>query len=157
MNVRILLVGRVKERYLQEGIQEYLKRLRPYMKIKLIEVQHEPVPDSPKEEELARETEAERLFRLFRPGECIVAMDVKGRRMSSVDFSEWLAEKGTAGKPKVSFVVGGTTGLSDRILSGAHLRLSLGSMTFPHQFMPLLILEQVYRAVKIYGGEPYHR
>ncbi len=159
LNIRVILVGRIKEPYLKDAVAEYLKRLRPYVRIEILEIQDEPVPDSlhPRQEEIARDVEAGRVLRLLRPHEYTVAMDIFGQEMSSLDFSRWLEGRGTAGDSDIVFIVGGTTGLSNKILSSARLRLSMGKMTFPHQFMPLLLLEQVYRACKIARGEPYHR
>ncbi len=162
VHIRVILVGRVKDAYLREGMAEYVKRLRPYAKAEVVEIQDEPVPESlsPKQEEAARDAEGARVLRALRalhPSEYLVALDLQGQEMSSVEFSRWLQERGTAGDSNLAFAIGGTTGLSDKVLSAARLRLSMGRMTFLHQFMPLLVLEQVYRAFKIAAGEPYHR
>lgn len=116
-----------------------------------------PERASNRELTLAREVEAERILRLLRDGDYVVALDIQGKQMSSDDLSKWIQERTLEGESSLVFVIGGTTGLANSILSKARLRLSMGLMTFPHQFMPMLILEQIYRAMKIAGGEPYHR
>ena len=159
MRIRILLTGKVRERYLADGVAEYLKRLGPYAHVELVELQDEPVPETSSEKQLAaaRQVEAERILRTIRYGETVVALDIHGKEMSSEDLSKWIQERGLSGDPNLAFVIGGTTGLAPEILSLARLRLSMGPMTFPHQFMPLLVAEQLYRAFKIGKGEPYHR
>lgn len=159
LHIRIIIAGKVRERYLREGAAEYLKRLSSHAKIDMIEVQDEPAPERASDKDLAsaRDVEAERILRAARDGDYLVAMDIRGKQVSSEDLSKWLQERTLAGDSSLAFAIGGTTGLSDVVLSKARLRLSMGPMTFPHQFMPLLLLEQIYRAVKIGEGEPYHR
>lgn len=159
LHIRIIIAGKVRERYLREGVAEYLKRLSSHAKIDMIEVQDEPVPERASDKDLAsaRDVEAERILRAVRDVDYLVAMDILGKQASSEDLSKWLQERTLAGDSSLAFAIGGTTGLSDVVLSKARLRLSMGPMTFPHQFMPLLLLEQIYRAVKIGEGEPYHR
>ena len=159
MRIRIIIVGKVRERYLREGIAEYLKRLSPYAHVELVELQDEPVPEtlSEKQLEAARRAEADRVLRTLRENENVVALDIRGTAMSSESLSEWLQERGLSGDSNLAFVVGGTTGLGREVLSRANLRLSMGPMTFPHQFMPLLLTEQLYRAFRIAKGQPYHR
>jgi len=159
MRIRIILVGKLRERYLCEGVCGYLKRLRPYASIKLVELQDEPVPEAFSEKQLAsaRQAEAERILRTITDNEYVVALDIRGTQMSSEELSRWVQERALYGDSSLAFVIGGTTGLAPEILSRAQLRLSMGPMTFPHQFMPMLIAEQLYRAFKIARGEPYHR
>ncbi|QUL98322.1 MAG: 23S rRNA (pseudouridine(1915)-N(3))-methyltransferase RlmH [Candidatus Fermentithermobacillus carboniphilus] len=159
LHIRIILVGRIREQYLRDGVEEYLKRLKPYARVELLELQDEPVPESlsQKQLEAARAIEAERVLRTVREGEYLVAMDIRGKGMTSPEFSRWIQDRGLTGESNLAFVIGGTTGLAPEVLSRARLRLSMGPMTFPHQFMPLLLLEQIYRAFKIAAGEKYHR
>ncbi len=159
MHIRVLLTGKVRERYLADGVAEYLKRLGPYARVELVELQDEPVPETSSEKQLeaARHVEAERVLRHLKEGEYVIALDIRGREMSSEDLSKWIQERGLSGDPNLAFVIGGTTGLAPEVLSRARLRLSMGPMTFPHQFMPLLLAEQLYRAFRIAAGEPYHR
>ncbi|MGE5579479.1 MAG: 23S rRNA (pseudouridine(1915)-N(3))-methyltransferase RlmH [Bacillota bacterium] len=159
MRIRIILVGKVRERYLRDGFAEYLKRLGPYAHVELVELQDEPVPETASQKQLAavRQVEAERVLRALRENEYMVALDIRGTEMSSEDLSRWLQERALAGDPNLVFVIGGTTGLAPEILARARLRMSMGPMTFPHQFMPMLLAEQLYRAFRIGKGEPYHR
>ncbi len=154
LHIKVVIAGKVRERYLREGAAEYLKRLSPYAKVDLVEVQDEPVPERASRKDLAsaRDVEAERILRAVREGNYLVAMDMRGKQMSSEDLSRWLQERSLVGESSLVFAIGGTTGLSDAVLTKAQYRLSMGPMTFPHQFMPLLLLEQLYRAVKIGGG-----
>src|SRR5690606_24415475 len=99
----------------------------------------------------------ERILRTITDNEYVVALDIRGTQMSSEELSRWVQERALYGDSSLAFVIGGTTGLAPEILSRAQLRLSMGPMTFPHQFMPMLIAEQLYRAFKIARGEPYHR
>ncbi|MFO7173557.1 MAG: 23S rRNA (pseudouridine(1915)-N(3))-methyltransferase RlmH [Bacillota bacterium] len=159
MRIRILIAGKVRERYLQEGAGEYLKRLRPYARVEMVELQDEPLPEGASPGELARvrEREGERLLRALKEDEYLVALDIRGRQFSSEEFSLWLQERALRGESSLAFAIGGTTGLAPAVLERARLRLSLGLMTFPHQMVPLLLLEQIYRGFKIAAGEPYHR
>lgn len=159
LRIRIILVGKVRERYLRDGVAEYLKRLGPYARVELVELQDEPVPETASEKQLAaaRQVEGERVLKTLRDSEYIVAMDIRGVQMSSEELSGWLSERSLVGDSALAFIIGGTTGLAPEILSRARLRMSMGPMTFPHQFMPMLLAEQLYRAVKIGKGQPYHR
>jgi 23S rRNA (pseudouridine1915-N3)-methyltransferase len=159
VRIRIIIAGKVRERYLRDGVVEYVKRLGPYARAVLVELHDEPVPDTFSEKELvaAREAEAERILKSIRDSDYVVALDVQGKQMSSLELSRWIQERGLAGESNLVFVIGGTIGLAPEVLSRARLRLSLGPMTFPHQFMPLLLAEQLYRAFRIAAGEPYHR
>ncbi len=159
MRIRIILVGKVRERYLREGVSEYLQRLRPYAHVELVELQDEPVPETLSEKQLAlaRQVEAERILRTLRENEYVVVLDIHGTQMSSEDLSQWIQERALSGESNLALVIGGTTGLAPEVLSRARLRLSIGPMTFPHQFMPMLVAEQLYRAFRIARGEPYHR
>ncbi len=159
LRIRIVIVGKVRERYLRDGVAEYLKRLGPYAHVELIELQDEPMPETSSEKQLAaaRQVEAERILKTLRDNEYLVALDIRGTEMSSEALSKWIQERALSGDPNLVFVIGGTTGLSTDILSRARLRMSMGPMTFPHQFMPMLLAEQLYRAFRIGNGEPYHR
>lgn len=158
-HIRVILVGKVREAYLRQGIAEYLKRIRPYARVEFVEIKDEPVRDaaSPKDIESATEVEGHRLLSALREGEHLIALDSRGKMFSSAEFARWLQERGVRGESRLVFAVGGPNGLSPMIIDRADLVLSLGPMTFLHQFVPLLLLEQTYRAFKIISGEPYHR
>jgi 23S rRNA (pseudouridine1915-N3)-methyltransferase len=133
--------------------------LGPYAHVELVELQDEPVPETSSDKQLAaaRQVEAERVLRTLRDNEYVVALDIRGTGMSSEDLSKWIQERAVSRDSNLAFVIGGTTGLAPEVLSRARLRLSMGPMTFPHQFMPMLVAEQLYRAFRIGRGEPYHR
>ncbi len=159
MQINILAVGRLKERYLREAQAEYLKRLSAYARVNVVEVADESVPEgaSAGTEEKIRLREAGRLARHIPPGAHVVALDREGGPLTSEEFADFLAGLGLQGMSQVAFIIGGTLGLSDTILRSAHRRLSFSRMTFPHQLIRIILLEQVFRAFKIARGEPYHR
>jgi 23S rRNA (pseudouridine1915-N3)-methyltransferase len=159
MHIQIAAVGRLKEKYLVDGISEYAKRLRPYVKFDVLEVPDEKAPEtmSAAEEAQVRDREGERLLGLIKPDAHVVALAIGGELWSSEDLAAQLDKLGTYGKSHVVFVIGGSNGLSPAVLRRAQQKLSFGRMTLPHQLMRLVLVEQVYRAVKINRGEPYHK
>lgn len=159
MRIKILLAGRVRERYLQEGMAEYLKRLGPYARVELVQLPDEPVPERAAAAELAgaRQREGERILKALDDGAYLVALDLQGRQLSSEEFAAFLRERAVRGEPNLAFAIGGSTGLAPAVLERARLRLCLGRMTFPHVLVPLLLLEQLYRGFRINAGEPYHK
>lgn len=159
MHITVLSVGRLKEKYLQEAQKEYLKRLSAYARVNAAEVSDEPVREgiSPGMEEIIKAREAERIERQLPPGGYIVALDREGVQMTSEELSEFISGLALSGKSSVTFIIGGTLGLSGKILQSANRRLSFSKMTFPHQLMRIILLEQLFRAFKIARGEPYHR
>ncbi|MES2459764.1 MAG: 23S rRNA (pseudouridine(1915)-N(3))-methyltransferase RlmH [Armatimonadota bacterium] len=160
--VRILVVGRLRERYWQDAEAEYRKRLTSYTtRLELLEVADEPTPDdaSPAQEEAIRLKEAERLLAKIGDREYVIALDgTQGKTFTSTGFAAHL-EKVLAegGQSVLTFVIGGSLGLHDTLLARANLAVSFGAFTFPHQLMRVLLLEQMYRAFKIQRGEPYHK
>jgi len=159
MLIQIATIGKLKEKYLVAGIAEYAKRLGPYVKLQLTEVPDEKAPEtmSPAEEAQVREREGERLLAQIKPDAHVIALALDGELWSSEDLAAQMDRLATYGKSHVAFVIGGSTGLSPAVLRRAQQRLSFGRMTLPHQLMRLVLIEQVYRAVKINRGEPYHK
>lgn len=159
MQIRIIAVGKIKERFLQEGIAEYLKRLRPYANVQIIEVADEkrPASASPAIESAAMEKEGDRILAAIPEGSHIIALDVMGQNWSSGDLAGSFGEWELSAKNQLAFVIGGDLGLSPAVLARSNLRLSLSKMTFTHPMARLLLLEQVYRAFRILRGEPYHK
>jgi len=159
MNIRVIGVGKIREKYISEGLDEYLKRLRPMARVDIREVPDERVPEglSLREEDQVRAREGDRVLRLVRKDQIIVALDIDGEGLSSAQFAEKIRNWGLAGKSEVAFIIGGSLGLHHSVLERADLRLSFGRMTYPHQLMRLILLEQIYRALKINRGEPYHK
>ncbi|MFZ5646853.1 MAG: 23S rRNA (pseudouridine(1915)-N(3))-methyltransferase RlmH [Bacillota bacterium] len=159
MHITVLSVGRLKEKYLQEAQKEYLKRLSAYARVNIVEVSDDPVREgiSGGMEEIIKSKEAERLSRHIQSGDFVVALDREGGQMTSEELSVFISDLALSGKSSVTFIIGGTLGLSEKLLQSAHRRLSFSKMTFPHQLMRIILLEQVFRAFKIVRGEPYHR
>jgi 23S rRNA (pseudouridine1915-N3)-methyltransferase len=159
MQIRIIAVGKIKEKFLQEGIAEYEKRLRPYVKLQIIELPDEkrPASASPATESAAMEKEGERILSSIPSGAFVVCLDLKGLSWSSEDLAGAFSAWELAGKNPVVFVIGGDLGLSPAILARSDCRLSLSKMTFTHPMARLLLVEQIYRACRIRSGEPYHK
>lgn len=159
MNITIIAVGKVKEKYLTSGISEYLKRLTPYAKITLTEIKEEQAPEnlSPAEMEQVKNREGERILAAIKPDATVVALAIEGKNLSSEELAKQLDDYATYGKSNVAFIIGGSLGLADSVLKRADLKLSFSRMTFPHQLMRLILVEQIYRAYKINRGEPYHK
>jgi 23S rRNA (pseudouridine1915-N3)-methyltransferase len=159
VHIQIVSVGKLKERYLVDGIAEYVKRLGPYAKVQVVEVPDEKAPESmsPAEERQVKEREGERLLAQLRGDAFVVALAIDGQALSSEQLAQQLADLGTYGRSQVAFVIGGSLGLSSEVLERADMRLSFGRMTLPHQLMRLVLVEQIYRAFKINRREPYHK
>ncbi|NJJ42022.1 23S rRNA (pseudouridine(1915)-N(3))-methyltransferase RlmH [Paenibacillus apii] len=159
MFIQLIAVGKLKEKYLVQGIQEYAKRLTPYLKFQMIEVADEKAPDTLSEAEVSgvKAREGERILAHMKEGAHVIALAIDGKLWSSEELAAEIDRLGTYGTSHVVFVIGGSHGLSDAILSRAQQRLSFGRMTLPHQLMRLVLVEQIYRAVKINRGEPYHK
>jgi 23S rRNA (pseudouridine1915-N3)-methyltransferase len=159
VQIKIVAVGKLKEKYWVQGIEEYAKRLSAYAKLQMVEVADEKAPDnmSAAEEEQVKRIEGERILGQVKPDEYVVALAIEGKMLSSEELAAQLDELGTYGRSKVTFVIGGSLGLSSEVMGRADLKLSFSRMTFPHQFMRVMLVEQVYRAFKIVRGEPYHK
>lgn len=159
MQINILAVGRLKEKYLQEAQKEYLKRFSAYARVNVIEVEDEPFKEgiSPALETAIKSREADRLLKHISQGDFVVALDREGKQMTSEELSEFISGLGLEGKSRITFVIGGTLGLARDVLKSAGHRLSFSKMTFPHQLIRVILLEQVFRAFKIARGEPYHK
>ena len=159
MQITILCVGKIKETFLKEGIDFYVRRLQPYCTLKLVEVADEPGPDHLKEEELllVKEKEGKRLLERIKPDQYVIALDLKGKSLSSEELAAKLEELALYGRSNLVFIIGGSYGLAQEVLKRADFSLSFSKLTFPHQLMRLILLEQIYRSFKIMKGEPYHK
>lgn len=159
MKITILAVGKVKEKYFTGAIQEYSKRLSRYCKLELIEVADEKTPDkaSQREEELIRQKEGERLKKYIREDAYVIALAIEGKQTTSEGFAEKIHTLGVQGQSHIVFVIGGSIGLAPELLNRADEKLSFSKMTFPHQLMRVVLLEQIYRGYRIINGEPYHK
>lgn len=159
MKVQICCVGKIKETYFQGAVQEYTKRLSRYCKVEITEVMDEKTPDGASEalEEQIKEKEAERLRRVLKEDAFVCVLAIDGKMLDSVEFSQKLDKLGVDGVSHIQFVIGGSLGLHESILKRADMKLSFSKMTFPHQLMRVILLEQIYRAFKIARKEPYHK
>jgi 23S rRNA (pseudouridine1915-N3)-methyltransferase len=154
MRITLVAVGRLKEAYWREAAAEYLKRMRPYATIDVVEV---PDRDVTRDETRALAEEGVDVLRALPDAAHVIALEISGRRHSSEEFADEIADHMVGGRSHVAFVLGGAAGLAPEVLSRADGRLSLGPMTLPHQLARVVLLEQIYRAFRIMRGEPYHR
>lgn len=163
MKITILCAGKIKEKYFEAGIAEYTKRLSRYTAIEIKQVQDEKTPDnaSEAEEEKIKQAEGARMLDFLKKAkgsDCFVfALVIKGKEIDSVELSEKISELTVSGKSHLVFIIGGSLGLSDEVIAESDYKLSFSKLTFPHQLMRLILLEQIYRAFRIKMGEPYHK
>ena len=158
MNVRVVCVGKLKEKYFEDACAEFGKRLSRYCSLEIAEVADEKAPESlhPADEALVKEKEGKRILKNIGPKDFVVALAIDGKQMPSEAFAAYLAERETEARP-LTFVIGGSLGLSDEVYARANARLSFSKMTFPHRIARLLLLEQLYRGFKINAHEAYHK
>lgn len=159
MKITILTVGKIKENYFSLAISEYVKRLGKYCRLQIVEVPDERTPDTQNEAEelIVKKREGERLWKYIREDSHVVVLAIEGQQLSSVEFSDKLSRLMVDGKSDITFVIGGSLGLDAGIIRRADILLSFSKMTFPHQLMRVVLLEQLYRAYRIMNNEPYHK
>jgi len=159
MKVSIISVGKLKEKYLKEGIAEYSKRLSRYCTIEMIEVADEKCPETLSEADqlIIKEKEAERISARIKDNSYIVTLEIGGKEFSSEKLASKIESITTGGQSHITFVIGGSLGLAGSITQKSNLALSFSPMTFPHQLMRLILLEQIYRSFRIIRNEPYHK
>lgn len=159
MNIRIIAIGKLKEKYWQDAVQEYAKRLSAYCRLEIVELKESPLRANPSaaEEEAVKREEGQEILRRIRREDYVITLEIKGKTMSSVQLAEKLERLGLEGRSEVAFVIGGSLGLSEEVSRRADLKLSFSAMTFPHQMMRVILLEQIYRSFKIIRGETYHK
>ena len=159
MRINIVCVGKIKEKYLKLGIDEFKKRLSKYCKLEIIELEDEKAPEnlSDKEMLIIKEKEGKKILSKIKDNSYVIALAIDGKNLSSEELAQTINKLGVMGVSNITFVIGGSLGLSDEVLSRADYKLSFSKMTFPHQLMRLILLEQVYRAYRINNGEPYHK
>ena len=159
MKITILAVGKLKEKYWKQAISEYEKRLSAYSKIEIIEVPDEKAPEnmSDKEIEQVKEKEGQRLLAKIKPQATVITLEIQGEMLSSEGLAKELQQRMTQGQSDFVFVIGGSNGLHQDVLNRSNYALSFSKMTFPHQMMRVVLIEQVYRAFKIMRGENYHK
>lgn len=158
MNINIIAVGKIKEKYFTAAIDEYLKRLSRFVKLNITEVADEKIPDraSDKEIEQIKEKEGGKILAKIPQGSYVITLCIEGEELSSKALAEKVASVSMTNS-SVTFIIGGSLGLSEKVKSASQLRLSFGRMTLPHQLMRVVLLEQIYRAFKINNNESYHK
>lgn len=159
MKITIITVGKIKEKYLKDAIAEYSKRLSKYCKLDIIEVADEKTPDNASEvvENVIRSKEAERILKYIKDDAYIITLEINGKQLSSEELSDKIDKLGVQGTSHIIFIIGGSIGLGKEVLEKSDFALSFSKMTFPHQLMRVILLEQVYRSYRIINGEPYHK
>ena len=159
MKISILTVGKIKEKYLRDAIAEYSKRLSRYCKLEIIEVADEKTPDNASEtvEDSIRSKEGERILKYIKDDAFVITLELAGEQLTSEKFAEKINNLGIRGTSHIQFVIGGSIGLGQEVLKRSDYALSFSKMTFPHQLMRVILLEQIYRSYRIISGEPYHK
>ena len=159
MKITILAVGKIKEKYFADAVMEYKKRLSRYCKLEIIEVADEKTSDKASEnlENQIKQKEAERILKWIKEDSYCIALTIDGKKRDSVNMAEQIEKLGLAGKSNLVFVIGGSLGLHESIVKRADETLSFSDMTFPHQLMRIILLEQIYRCYRIINKEPYHK
>ena len=159
MNIRIIAVGKLKERYWRDAVGEYKKRLGAYCSLELVEIKESPLRANPSaaDEEAVKTAEGEDILRHISKGDYVITLEIKGRGLSSEQLADKMADLALDGKSSIAFVIGGSLGLSPKVSKRADFKLSFSAMTFPHQMMRVILLEQIYRSFKINRNETYHK
>ena len=159
MNITLVTVGKIKEKYFRDAIAEYQKRLSRYCKLDIIEVADEKTPDRASEvlENQIKQKEAERILKNIREDAYCIALTIDGKKRDSVNFAEHMEQLGLMGKSNIVFVIGGSLGLHESVVKRADEKFSFSDLTFPHQLMRVILLEQIYRSFRIMKHEPYHK
>jgi len=159
VKITILCVGKIKETFYRQAIEEYVKRLGKYCKIEIIEVPDEKTPDKASEvmENQIKEKEAERMIEKLKDDSYLFTLEIKGKKFTSESFAETIEKLTVQGKSHLTFVIGGSLGLHEKILKLSNQPISFSDMTFPHQLMRVILTEQIYRAFRIINHEPYHK
>ena len=159
MKIRVFAIGKIKEKYLKDGIEEYLTRIKPYSQIEIIEVSDEPIVDNPKPADIKKAIDKEgmKVLKLLKPSDYLIGLDLGKKELKSEEFAAFLNEKFVLGGSSINFLIGGSYGLSDELKARCNDSISLSKMTFLHQMTRLILLEQIYRAFKINRNETYHK
>ena len=159
MNVKILCVGKIKEKFYRDAISEYSKRLSKYCSLEVIEVSDEKTNENSSETEIAlvKAKEGERILKHIKDKDFVIALAILGKQLDSVAFSKYIENLGISGHSSITFIIGGSLGLSDEVMKRSDFQISFSDMTFPHQLMRVILLEQIYRGMRIMNNEPYHK
>ena len=159
MKVTLICVGKLKEKYLSQGTEEYVKRLGRYCSLEITELADEKTPDNASEalEAQIKKKEGERILKALKEDSYCIALAIEGKMLSSEELADKIDSLGISGVSHISFIIGGSLGLSEEVLSRADFKLSFSKMTFPHQLMRMVLLEQIYRSYRIISNQPYHK
>lgn len=159
MKIKVISVGKIKEKYFVGAINEYAKRLTKYCKLELIEVADEKCPEnlSEKDMEIVKKKEAERILSKVKDQEYVITLEILGKQKTSEELAKTVDNLGIQGKSQITFIIGGSLGLHSDVSKRSNEKLSFSKMTFPHQLMKVVLLEQIYRAYRIMMNEPYHK
>ena len=159
MRITVVCVGKIKEKYFTMGIDEYSKRLSRYCKLEIIQVPDEKTPDNASEAEelMIKKKEGERILKNIKDNAYVIALAIEGKMLTSEELADKIDKLGVGGDSHIVFVIGGSLGLDEDVLKRADYKLSFSKMTFPHQMMRMVLLEQIYRGYRIMNGEPYHK
>lgn len=159
MKITIITVGKIKEKYLKDAIAEYSKRLSKYCKLEIVEVADEKTPDNASEvvENAIRAKEAERILKYVKDDAFVITLEINGKQLTSEELADKIDKLGVQGTSHIIFIIGGSIGLGEDVLQKSNYALSFSKMTFPHQLMRVILLEQIYRSYRIISGEPYHK
>ena len=159
MNVRILCVGKIKEKFYRDAILEYSKRLSKYCSLEIVEVNDEKTSENSTENEIniIKDKEGERILKHIKDRDYTIALAIQGKQQDSVAFSKYIENLGITGNSSICFIIGGSLGLSDAVMKRCNDSISFSKMTFPHQLMRVILLEQIYRAMRIMNNETYHK
>jgi 23S rRNA (pseudouridine1915-N3)-methyltransferase len=159
MRITLICVGKLKEKYLSQGVEEYVKRLGRYCTLEINELADEKTPDNASEalEEIIKKREGERILKSLKEDSYCIALAIDGKQLSSEELAKKIDSLGISGTSHISFIIGGSLGLSTEVLNRADYHLSFSKMTFPHQLMRMILVEQIYRAYRINQNQPYHK
>lgn len=159
MNISVICVGKLKEKYWTQAVAEYAKRLSGYCSLDIVELKEARLPDraGPAEEQAVKEAEGVEILKRLRDNMYVITLEVKGKELSSEKLAEKIDSLAVGGRSNIAFVIGGSLGLSEEVSKRSDFRLSFSQMTFPHQMMRVILLEQVYRSFKIIRHETYHK
>ena len=159
MKITLITVGKIKEKYLKDAIAEYSKRLSRYCKLEIVEVADEKTPDNASDtvEDTIRDKEGERILKYIKEDAYVITLEIAGKMLTSEEMAEKIEKLGVQGTSHIIFIIGGSIGLGREILKRSDYALSFSKMTFPHQLMRVILLEQIYRSYRIINHEPYHK
>ncbi|MGO3732476.1 MAG: 23S rRNA (pseudouridine(1915)-N(3))-methyltransferase RlmH [Vagococcus sp.] len=159
MKIKIIAVGKLKEKYLKQGIAEYQKRLGSYCKFEIIEVADEKAPETLSETEMrqVKEKEGDKILSKISDSDYVFALAIQGKEITSEGFANQIDQLSIRGTSSFTFVIGGSLGLSEEVIKRSNTQISFGRLTYPHQLMRLILTEQIYRCFRIMNGEPYHK